>query len=275
MTESQKRIIGLLTDFGSRGGHYIASMKGVILNINPNALIIDISHDVASYSIIEASYILNSAYKYFPEHTVFIAVIDPGVGSSREILAIKTKSNYYFVGPNNGIFFSSLSKEEISKSVIVNNEVYYNKPISKTFHGRDIMSPIGAYITKGISLDKFGPSFDLNNLKKATLKLEIKTHERVIHCIVQFIDSFGNVTTNIAVNDGMIKDTSLSFRDTIELEFKNQNHKGKFVSHFASAPLQSLLFLVGSSGYLEISKNQGNAAKDLDLKVGDIVIIRI
>ena len=274
MSESEKRIIALLTDFGPLGQHYVASMKGVILNINPNVSIIDISHNIPSYSIIEGSYILKSAYIHFPQHTVFIVVIDPGVGSSREIIAFKYNSNYYFIGPNNGIFYL-FSKEEISECVIVNNEEYFNKPVSNTFHGRDIMAPIGAHISCGTPLSEFGPTFNLDNLTKISVEYKLIPEERIIHCTIQYIDSFGNLTTNIPINDNIIEGSSLSLKDTLELEYKNKKYKGKFVSHFSSESLHSLLFLVGSNGYLEISKNQGNAAKDLSLKIGDIITIRI
>jgi len=275
MSESEKRIIALLTDFGSRGGHYVASMKGVILKINPNVSIIDISHNISSYSIIEGSYILKSAYIHFPEHSVFIVVIDPGVGSSREIIAFKSDSNYYFIGPNNGIFSYMFSKEEISECVIVNNDEYFNKPVSNTFHGRDIMAPIGAHITCGTPLSEFGITFNLDNLTEISVKYNLIPEKRIIHCTIQYIDTFGNITTNIPIKDNIIEGSSLSLKDTLELEYKNQKYKGKLVSHFASESLYSLLFLVGSTGYLEISKNQGNAAKDLSLKIGDIITIRI
>lgn len=268
-------IIAILTDFGPLGGHYVASMKGTILKINPNVKIIDITQNISSYSIIEASYLIKTTYKHFPEHSVFVVVVDPGVGSSREILAFKSDSNYYFIGPNNGVFSTIFSNEKIVECVIVNNDEYFNKPVSNTFHGRDIMAPIGAHITRGVPLSKFGPSFNLDNLTEIDVEYRLIPNERTIHCTVQYIDNFGNITTNIPIKDNLIEGSSLSLKDTIELESKNQKYRGKFVTHFASESLHSLLFLVGSTGYLEISKNQGNAAKDLLLKVGDIIKIRI
>ena len=270
-----KSFIAILTDFGPLGGHYVASMKGIILKINPNVRIIDITHNISSYSIIEGSYILSVTYNRFPEHSVFVVVVDPGVGSSREILAFKSDSNYYFIGPNNGIFSNIFSNEKIVECVIVNNEEYFNKPVSNTFHGRDIMAPIGAHITCGVPLSNFGPNFNLDNLTKTNVEYRVIPNERTIHCTVQYIDNFGNITTNIPIKDNLVEGSSLSLKDTIDLESKNQKYRGKFITHFASEPLLSLLFLVGSTGYLEISKNQGNAAKDLLLKVGDIITIRI
>ena len=273
MTELYQDVIALLTDFGPMGQHYIASMKGVILKINPDIKIIDISHNVSSYSIIEASYLIKATYKYFPEYTVFIIVVDPGVGSSREILALKTKSNYFFVGPNNGIFFNLFGKEEIKECVLVNNDNYFIKPVSSTFHGRDIMAPVGAHIANGIPLSNFGPQFDLNNFVEYPIKFEVLEERKLINCTIQYIDSFGNITTNIPIQDNIIKDTSIELYEckTIKISTKAKEFEGKFALHFADVPKKSLLFLKGSSNFLEISINQGNAAERIGFKVGDTI----
>ncbi|MHA2182675.1 MAG: SAM-dependent chlorinase/fluorinase, partial [Promethearchaeota archaeon] len=128
-----KNIIGLITDFGTRGQHYVAAMKAVILNLSPSATIIDISHNISPYSVIEASFILKTTYKHFPEATVFIVVVDPGVGSNRKIIALKTKSNYFFIGPDNGIFPNAFNITEISDCRHIQNEEYFNTSISPTF----------------------------------------------------------------------------------------------------------------------------------------------
>jgi len=275
MIESTKKIIALLTDFGPKGQHYVASIKGVILNINPNVSIIDISHSISSYSIIEASYLIKTSYKYFPENTVFVIVVDPGVGSSREILAIKIKSNHYFIGPNNGIFPNIFSNDDISEMIEVKNNFYFNKPVSKTFHGRDIMAPVGTYILNGIPLNDFGPKFDPKNLVNKPILYEILFKEKIIKCIIQYIDSFGNGTTNIPIKNKKIKGTELTLEEGKKFKLKNKNkeYEGKFVSHFAFVPKNSLVFIIGSSNYLEISINQGNASKEIGFKVGDIIEI--
>lgn len=275
MTEVYQDIIALLTDFGPRGSHYVASMKAVILKINPNVNIIDISHDVSSFSIIEASYLLKSTYKFFPELSVFIIVVDPGVGSSRNILAIRTKENYYFIGPDNGIFFNLFNKEDIEDCILINNDNYFNKPVSPTFHGRDIMAPVGAHIVNGVPLSNFGPQFDLKNLVEYPIKLEILEENKLINCTIQYLDSFGNVTTNIPIQNDIIDRTFLKIKegDKLKITFKNQEYEGKYTSHFGNAPLNSLLFLKGSSGYLELAINQGNAAERMGFKVGQIITI--
>ena len=270
-----EKIIALLTDFGSRGQHYVASMKGVILNINPDVKIIDIAHNTSFFSIIEASYLIKTTYKYFPEDTVFIIVVDPGVGSSREILALKTKSNYFFVGPNNGIFFNLFNKNEVKECVLVTNDNYFIKPVSKTFHGRDIMAPVGVHIVNGVSLSNFGDQFDPDNFVDYQISLDVLEEKKLINCTIQYIDSFGNITTNIPLENENIKGTSLKIKegDKLKIKLKNQEFEGIYTSHFAKVHKGSFLFLKGSSEYLEISINQGNVAEFIGFKVGDIITI--
>ncbi|MFX1323674.1 MAG: S-adenosyl-l-methionine hydroxide adenosyltransferase family protein [Promethearchaeota archaeon] len=271
--------IALITDFGAKGQHYVAAMKAVILNINPNAKIIDISHSISPYSILEASYILKTTYKHFPESTVFIVVVDPGVGSSREIIALKTKTNYYFIGPNNGIFPNVFTCEEISDCIDIQNKEYFNHPVSPTFHGRDIMAPIGAYITnyKNFPLIDLGPRINFNSLIRIPIIFEIELESRTIKSSIQFIDSFGNGTTTIPIIENKIKDTTLSLENDlkIRLNFKGKYYEGIFTTNFSGVPIDSLLFIVGSTGFLEISINQGNASEKLGFKSGDFITIQL
>jgi S-adenosylmethionine hydrolase len=267
--------IGLLSDFGTKGEHYIASMKAIILKVNPNIQIIDISHNISSYSIIEASYLLKATYHYFPEFTVFIVVIDPGVGSPRKIVALKTKSNFFFIGADNGIFYNVLADDEIVECVMLTNENYFNKPISHTFHGRDIMAPVAAHIINGIPLINFGPSFNPEELVKYTIKFEVLSDKKKINAVIQYIDSFGNGVTNIPVENGKLIGTTFIIKEGYTIKVTQQTNnppfEGKFTTHFAKVPIGSLLFLEGSSGFLEISINQGNAASTLGFKVGDLI----
>jgi len=274
-----ENIIALITDFGTKGQHYVAVMKAVILNINPHVKIIDISHGIASYSIIEASYILKTTYKHFPKTTVFITVVDPGVGSTRRIIALKTKSNYFFIGPDNGIFPNAFNRAEISDCISIQNEKYFNQPISSTFHGRDIMAPVGAYITKhkNFPLSDLGPKFDFNSLIKIPIIIKIDLENRSIMSLIQHIDSFGNGVTTIPMIGNKIEDSDLIIEDEFKISIiiNNNKYDGIFSSHFSSVHKNSILFLVGSTGFLEISINQGHAANILDFKLGDIITIRL
>ena len=267
MEKLDNQFIGLITDFGARGQHYVASMKGIILKINPKAKIIDIAHNITPFSIIEAAYIIKSTYSLFRKNTIFIIVVDPGVGSSREIVIIRTKDDYFFIGPNNGIFTNVFDSNEISQCIHIKNDQYFNSPVSQTFHGRDIMAPIGAYLSKGVDIDDFGPKFPIAKLNDFPIELK-RISDNKIRCTIQYIDEFGNIITNI-------KGKTFPFKENTEIAIRlgEQEIKGKFVKFYKEVSINSLLLIVGSSGFLEISKNQGNAAIELGLKVGDIITI--
>jgi len=273
-----ERIIGLVTDFGLRGQHYVAAMKAVIMKTNPFVKIIDISHNISSYSIIEGAYILKSTYKFFPEKSIFIAVIDPGVGSGREIIALKTKSGFYFIGPNNGIFPIFLKATEISECISVQNKEYFNQPVSYTFHGRDIMAPIGAYIAnyQDFPLSDLGPKYSFNNLIRKSISYKINEERKSISCLIQYIDSFGNGITPIEIDGNFIQDLDITLEDKREIQviINEKKYKGIFSTHFSGVPIDSLLLLVGSTGLLEISINQGNASNKLGFKSGDNITIQ-
>jgi S-adenosylmethionine hydrolase len=277
MTDKAPNVIALITDFGTRGLHYVASMKGVILKINPYVSIVDITHEISSYSIIEAAYLVKSSYKHFPKNTVFIMVVDPGVGSSREILAIKSKSNHVFIGPNNGVFSNIMKSEKILMCVEVKHEKYFNLPVSSTFHGRDIMAPVAAHVSNGVALNDLGPYFDVQDIMKYPIIYELDEENKQIEATIQYIDSFGNLTTNIPIRSNFVKTTALSivFGNKIKVQFKNNIYEGKVTTHFNSEQKNALLFLIGSSGFLEISKNQGDASKALSLKVGDTIKVML
>ncbi|TKJ19074.1 MAG: hypothetical protein CEE43_16540 [Promethearchaeota archaeon Loki_b32] len=276
MADFNQKLICILTDFGLKGQHYVASMKAVILKINFNIRIIDLSNQVTPYSVIEASYILKNTYKLFPKGTVFIIVVDPGVGSSREILALKTYSDHYFIGPNNGIFSINLT-DDIKECIEIQNDTFFNKPISKTFHGRDIMAPIGAHLLSGIPLNKFGSNFNLNNLKESPINYDIEIKKKTIRCLIQYIDSFGNGTTNIPIVNNKIQNSKLILSEGIKIRItiKGNTYEGVFTSYFQKVQLKSILFIVGSTGFLEISVNQGNASKKLGFIVGDAVTLEL
>jgi S-adenosyl-L-methionine hydrolase (adenosine-forming) len=275
MNVSSPPIIALITDFGPKGTHYVASMKAVIKRINPVAEIIDISHNITPYSILETSYILSSTYYHFPKNTVFVIVVDPGVGSDREILAFKTYHGYFFVGPNNGLFSQNIVSK-IENCVSVKNDRYFYLPVSRTFHGRDIMAPIGAHISKDIPLTQFGAKFDVGNIITTKSNFKILP-ENQVQGNIQYIDSFGNLTTNVPVEDQNIKgsDINLIPEKKIEISFNQKTFNGTFQTHFDKANENEIIFLVGSTGFLEISLNQGDAAEKLGLKVGDKITIHI
>jgi S-adenosylmethionine hydrolase len=148
-------IITLLTDFGLKT--YMASMRGVILSINPKCTLVDITHMINSHDIKEGAFILGQAYSNFPKGTIHLSVVDPGVGSARKPILIVTK-NYFFVGPDNGLFTIALRRERVKQAVVLTNQKFFLPEISTTFHGRDIFAPAAAYLSLGVKPESFGPS---------------------------------------------------------------------------------------------------------------------
>lgn len=250
-------VITLISDFGDL---YPASMKGVILSIHPQARIVDISHNVPKHDIRAGAFMLMTTAKYFPSHTVHIAVVDPGVGTQRRAMAIKSCSNskiHYFVGPDNGILIPaarSIGRFEVY-------EIKGMKEVSSTFHGRDIFAPIGAYISKGMDIHEVGKRiYDFVDIDFGAGKKE----KQCLHGKVIFIDSFGNIITNIS------KDLiDFQIGDMLEIQGK----KLMFQRSYAFCRKGEPLALIGSHNHLEIAINQGNAALFFNKKHGDEIII--
>jgi len=256
-------IITLLTDFGTEDS-YVGAMKGVILSINPDATIIDISHQIPPQDITAGAFVLSQAAPFFPKGTVHIAVVDPGVGGKRKPILIQT-DRYFFVGPDNGIFSLALQNERIRQKIHLTNKDYFLGYISSTFHGRDIFSPVGAYLSLGIDPAMLGKKIkQIKNLgfKKPYVKGRKITGE-IIH-----IDRFGNLITNI--DERLLKKV---FKNRIfEVEVCDNIIK-RFVPSYTNAKQGEPIGLIGSSGLMEIAMREKNASIELGIKRGDVVIV--
>jgi hypothetical protein len=242
--------IALMTDFGLRDS-YVGVMKGVIAGIAPQAKIIDLSHELPPQDVWAGRFCLLSAVPYFPPGTIFVGVVDPGVGTDRQAIAIQFEWGY-FVGPNNGLASGLVEQYPILKAVSLDNPHYWRSPlrteISATFHGRDIFAPVAAHLDLGVPLSSLGSPLKTANI----LGLDIPPyHQTETTCtgIVQHIDHFGNLITTIP-NDVCVDD-----RGYVELA----NQKIPFVHTYGDVPRSSPCALLGSHGWLEISVNQGSA----------------
>jgi len=258
------QIITLLTDFGLQDG-YVAGMKGVILQICPDAKLVDISHLIAPQSVRSGAFVLCSCYEYFPHGTIHLAVVDPGVGTERGAVAIRTGS-CFFVGPDNGLFSLILRKETGWEARRLENRQFRRSPLSSTFHGRDLFAPAAAHIACGVQFDTLGPACDPVSPhwdEPIIGRGEVKGE--VIH-----IDRFGNAITNV-------------LSETLE----KQGPMGKWMITAGKSVINSIeqtygrvrtgeqLALTGSTGFIEIAVNQGNAASELELGVGARVTFRL
>ncbi len=260
---SKNRIITLLTDFGLSDA-YVGVMKGTIAQINPQLNIIDITHDISPQNIAAGRFCLMNAYAYFPTETVHVAVVDPGVGSSRRPVAIQC-ANFYLVGPDNGLFSGVLSRESAIGCVCLTNPQYWRTPQpSSTFHGRDIFAAAGAHLANGVRLEELGEAIDPASLVQLQIPNCAVTATGIAGC-VQYCDRFGNLITNIPNNCLQNKNWSVKVdrtSDTIIIP------SGKTYSD--SKP-GDLVAIIGSEGWLEIAVNGGSAESVLKLEFGAIV----
>jgi S-adenosylmethionine hydrolase len=255
----QPPTIALLTDFGLQD-QYAAAMKGVILSLNPAARIVDLSHDIQPHKISQAGYLLWSAYKYFPQKTIFVCVVDPGVGSERKIIVVQT-SRYTFLAPENGLLDAALSEEpkfeliEVSMEKIVN---IISPEVAPTFHGRDVFAPIAAYLSKGIGVKELGMVRE-NPFVHSPF---VHGSEDVIKSAILHVDHFGNIITNIRVGD------LLSAEKKMKAVAVGSHLISRWVRTYSDAPENTPCLLVGSSGLVEISVKLKSAAVLLAAMVG-------
>jgi S-adenosylmethionine hydrolase len=256
--------ITLLTDFGN-ADYFVAAMKGVILSYTRSALIIDITHDIPAQDIQAAAFTLFAAHSAFPAGTIHVAVVDPGVGSDRRPILIEA-AGQLFVGPDNGIF--SYVCERAEPSVYhLNNPKYFRRPVSDTFHGRDLFAPVAAALSHGVAPKRLGVEVD-DYVRLSSLQADMSARGvisgRIIH-----IDHFGNCVTNITPNeltDQMIDDGST-------LTIGNQ-HVDTFHRFFAAETNTNSIFCIwGSAGFLEVAAKNQSAAELLQVKRGDPVVV--
>ncbi len=260
-------VITLLTDFGT-GAEYVGLMKGVILSINPSAAIVDITHQIDSQDIEQAAFTIHSSYSYFPNGTIHLVVVDPGVGSGRALLALEMKKQF-FIAPDNGVLTLLFNEGNITSLVQITNSNYFLTSVSRTFHGRDIIAPVGAHVAGGVDLRKLGPEIDMHDaVRLDNLCARISENGELVGKIV-LIDDFGNLITNID-----FKKLSEIYRagQKKRIQIKIGSHVVKGLSEiYGSVQSKIPLALIGSRGCLEIAVNKGNAAMILNAQKGDSV----
>jgi S-adenosylmethionine hydrolase len=256
-------IITLTTDFGA-SDHYVGTMKGVILAIAPDARIVDICHHVGAYEIAEAAFVLAQAYRYFPKKTVHVVVVDPGVGSSRRPILLEAEGQR-FVAPDNGVLAMIYAGKP--KVRVISNPRYFRKPVSQTFHGRDIFAPVAAHIAQGVAPARIGPR--ISDFLWSNFGVPVRTGKHTWTGQILKIDHFGNVITNFRAAD---------FPDLEQRGFElvaGPHTVSRLAHNYAESRPGALFAIVGSSGFLEISMNQTPAAKTLGCAVGAPLELRI
>ncbi|UCH32721.1 MAG: SAM-dependent chlorinase/fluorinase [Candidatus Bathyarchaeota archaeon] len=255
-------IITLLSDFGLKDS-YVAEMKGTILCVLPKAKIIDISHDIDKFDIRMGAFVLASAIPYFPQNTVHVAVVDPGVGTERRPIILKTK-NCYLVGPDNGVLMLAAINQGLKHVYVIENPEFMLQRVSKTFHGRDVFAPAAAHLARGISIAEFGreirdyvvPDFAQPHLEGSVACGEI------LH-----IDNFGNIISNIP--SALLE--KVGIKEKIHVKIGAKAKSIKLHAAYDYAPLGETIAIFGSHDFLEISINQGAASKQFNGKRGDSI----
>jgi hypothetical protein len=257
-------VITLLTDFGTKDP-YAAEMKAVIISICPEAQIIDISHDIEKFNMRTGAFTLASAASYFPERTIHVAVVDPGVGTKRRSIIVEAQ-RYFYVGPDNGVLMLSAQKEGIRRVCQISNPVLMLSKVSKTFHGRDVFAPAAAYLAKGKTLSEFGPEI-LDYVVPKFAEPEMRGNELLGE--VMHVDDFGNVISNISVED--LRKIGAKEGCFLTVKFGGKVLRVRFCSTYGDVSVGQPLALLGSHDFLEFSVNQENAAKKFRVKIGDSV----
>jgi S-adenosylmethionine hydrolase len=263
---TQPAIITLTTDFGL-DDHFVGTMKGVMLNINPAIQFADICHQISSYDVLDGALTLALSYSYFPLGTIHLVVVDPGVGSARRPIVAQSQ-RYKFVAPDNGVLSLIYQREPGLEVRHATAERYFLHPVSNTFHGRDIFAPLAGWLSNGIGLEQFGGI--VTDCVKLNLPKPRRANHGQVEGIVMKIDKFGNLITNVAPDDvpELFSAASLPFRITV------QEHKiTRLYSSYSMGRASELFAILGSSGYLEICRNLGSAASALQATRGTEVNI--
>ena len=259
-------IITLTTDYGT-GDHLVGVMKGVILSINPEVHIVDITHQVLAHDILDGAVTISQAYNYFPPKTIHLVVVDPGVGTPRRPILVAS-DQHYFVAPDNGVLSGVYDQTEALYVWNITSEHYFRNPVSSTFHGRDIFAPVAAWLSKSWQTAAFGdPIEDFTRFSIPKPKVD----GTAFKCIVLKVDAFGNLMTNLKIADFpalLVPDAKFTIRAG-KTEIK------KLLPTFASGAPNEPFAVTGSSGYLELCVNKGNASRILGIGRGAEVIVQI
>ena len=260
-------IITLLTDFGLRDG-YVAIMKGVILGIAPEARLIDFAHDVAPQAVGEAAYLLQTGYRYFPPGTIHVVVVDPGVGSERRAIAVRTPEAF-FVGPDNGVLAGIVhdaQREHGAEVEVVElrEPRFWRSTVSRTFHGRDIFAPVAAHLLTGVPLGSLGPA--LHVVTPCSVEEPLLDYRGALRGEIVHVDRFGNCITNITTEHLRLH----GIGEQLVVEIADQRLQG-LLETYSVATVGMPFALIGSSDHLELAVRNGSAARTLGVVAGDRV----
>ena len=265
---ARPQIVTLTTDFGLVD-HFSGAMKGVMLDVFPELRIVDITHAVQAYDVLDGALAISESYKYFPSGSVHMVVVDPGVGSARRPI-LATVGEHYFVAPDNGVLSLVYQGAESVLVREITSSHYFRQPVSNTFHGRDVFAPVAANLAKGVDPAKFGD--EITDYVRFAAPSPKAAPDGSLRGIVLKIDRYGNLITNIRASDApqMFGADPPPFRITI-----GKNEVTEIYGHYAQGAPGEIFAILGSMGLLEFSTNRGNAAKLLGIGKGAEVAVRL
>ena len=261
------RLITLTTDFGGES-YYVAQMKGAIYLRNPAANVIDLSHNMVPHDVPSAAYWINRATRLFPADTIHVVVIDPGVGTRRDLVYCRTKART-FLGPDNGVLSLATQQDGVEQIVRLSNTQLFHADVSQTFHGRDILAPVAAKLSLGASPLMLGDRLD--QLLEVSVARPTALSDRIQGEVV-FVDRFGNLISNIS--RGEIERGAASAAAVLAIQVCGREILG-FSGTYGDQRPGTLVSIFDSDGFLEIAIVQGDAAQLLSAKIGDLITVQL
>ena len=264
-------VIALFTDFGTTDP-YVAQMKGAILTIDPDARMLDLNHEVTPYDVAQGAYLLDESSREFPAGTIFVAVVDPGVGTERAPILLKTAQGKFYVGPDNGLFGRVLDREGFAAAWKLDQRSYFRAGgDSHTFQGRDIFGPVAAHLAQGTDSASMGSPLMESALELPSLH-EPEIAGGTVSVEVLHVDHYGNVVLNLAANGEAAAKFHLG--NLVKISVGRENFAGPFVHTYAEGEKGRLIVLYGANGLMEIAMNQGSAAMKLKIAPGQLLLLK-
>jgi hypothetical protein len=267
----QSPVITLITDFGLQD-EYVGVMKGVILSINSSVQVVDITHGLARHDVVQAALVVKSAFRYFPINAIHVIVVDPGVGGKRKAICCK-KDGHFFLAPDNGALSLVIQDGDVDELCAISNEAFFLKPLSNTFHGRDIFAPVAAHLSKGLDMARLGPKIRLSDMVTLDLPAPFLSARHELVGKILSIDAFGNLVTNID------QETFMRFAHRQEPEdavitLGRSKIQGVSTS-YDSVKTGSPVAVFGSRKLLEIAVNQMDARTCFKARVGQTIKVKL
>ena len=258
------RVISLTTDFAE--GLFVGVMKGIILGINPDARIVDLTHAIPPGNVRAGAFALMVSCRHFPPESIHVVVVDPGVGSSRKIVCVRA-GDQVFLAPDNGILSWVLARRKMQDVRSVENEKYFLDEVSMTFHGRDIFAPVAAHLSLGVPLAEVGPAMKSDDLVTINFPRPRRERDHTVRGEIIYVDRFGNCVTNVAPEDLVDVDPQRAWIETSTVGVEGLSES------YAQVMRGRPLGLLGSSGFLEIAVSGDDASRRFGIKVGDAVTV--